>query len=70
MQIRRLQRRRRGQGMTEYIVLVGLIAILLIAAVTQFKNALGNAFNNAATKIDNSITTQINANQPQGNNQG
>ena len=56
---RRLQRRRRGQGMTEYIVLVGLIAILLIAAVTQFKNALGNAFNNAANKIDSSITNQI-----------
>jgi Flp pilus assembly pilin Flp len=55
----RIQRRRRGQGMTEYIVLVGLIAILLIAAVTQFKNALGNAFNNAASKVDQDIAQKI-----------
>lgn len=56
----RTQRRRRGQGMTEYIVLVGLIAILLIAAVTQFKNALGNAFNTSANHIDQDITNKIN----------
>ncbi len=29
--------RRRGQGMTEYIIIVGLIAILMVAAVTKFK---------------------------------
>ena len=59
LRTRRMQRRRTGQGMTEYIVLVGLIAILLIAAVTQFKNALGNAFNNAASKVDSDITNKI-----------
>jgi Flp pilus assembly pilin Flp len=56
-QIRR--RRRLGQGMTEYIVLVGLIAILLIGAVTQFRNAVGNAFTNSASKIDEKITKDI-----------
>jgi Flp pilus assembly pilin Flp len=46
--------------MTEYIVLVGLIAILLIGAVTKFKDALGKAFDAATSKVDSSITQQIN----------
>lgn len=32
--------RRLGQGMTEYIILVGLIAVLLTVAVTRFKNQI------------------------------
>lgn len=51
--------RRRGQGMTEYIVIVGLIAILLITAVTAFKASLEGSFNAAKGKIDNDITSQI-----------
>lgn len=31
---------RQGQGMTEYIIIVGLIALLLIAVVGQFKTAI------------------------------
>jgi Flp pilus assembly pilin Flp len=54
------RRRRQGQGMTEYIIIVGLIAILLVGAVTKFKDALGNAFGAATTKIDNDITAKIN----------
>ncbi len=52
--------RRQGQGMTEYIIIVGLIAILLVGAVTKFKDALGNAFGAATTKIDSDITAKIN----------
>lgn len=37
---RSLERRRQGQGMTEYIILVGLIAILLVAVVTNFKDSI------------------------------
>lgn len=33
-------RRRQGQGMTEYIVIVGLIAILLIGAVRKFSHQI------------------------------
>ena len=33
-------RRRRGQGMTEYILLVGLIAILLVAVVSRFREQI------------------------------
>lgn len=53
------RRRRRGQGMTEYIIIVGLIAILLVTAVTAFRNALNNTFDKATKKIDQDITSQI-----------
>jgi Flp pilus assembly pilin Flp len=56
-QIRR--RRRVGQGMTEYIVLVGLIAILMIGAVNAFKGALGNAFNSAKDAVHDQIQKPI-----------
>ncbi len=46
--------------MTEYIIIVGLIAILLVSAVTAFKTALQNAYSGATTKIDTDITQQIN----------
>ncbi len=34
---------RRGQGMTEYIILVGLLCILLIGGVTTFKESVREA---------------------------
>jgi Flp pilus assembly pilin Flp len=52
-------RRRSGQGMTEYIIIVGLIAILLVAAVTKFKNALQNAYTAGAETIQTKITDEI-----------
>jgi Flp pilus assembly pilin Flp len=58
--IKKLTNRRRGQGMTEYIIIVGLIAILLIGAVTRFRDALGGAFDAATGKVTNDITNQIN----------
>ena len=47
------RQRQKGQGMTEYIILVVLIAIALIVAVTQFKGALSNLFTGSATKLEN-----------------
>ena len=52
-------KRRRGQGMTEYIIIVGLIAILMVAAVMNFKNALNNAFTKGSSKIQTQITNQM-----------
>ncbi|MEZ6188926.1 MAG: Flp family type IVb pilin [Planctomycetota bacterium] len=46
------RRRRRGQGMTEYIIIVGLIAIVLIAAVRKFQGALNNTYNKATTELE------------------
>ena len=51
--------RRRGQGMTEYIIIVGLIAIVLVAAVTHFQAALNNAFTKGATTIQNKVTDRF-----------
>ena len=53
-------KRRRGQGMTEYIIIVGLIAILMVAAVLNFKDALNNAFEKGASKIQTDITDKMN----------
>ena len=55
----RRKNRRRGQGMTEYIIIVGLIAIVMVAAVMNFKNALNNAFNKGTTKIESDITENM-----------
>lgn len=33
-------RRRRGAGMTEYVIIVGMIAILLVGAVESFKEQI------------------------------
>ncbi len=61
MQSRR-KARRRGQGMTEYIIIVGLIAILLVGAVMNFKNALNNAFSKGASSVQTQITDQMDPN--------
>jgi Flp pilus assembly pilin Flp len=39
---------RRGQGMTEYIILVGILALLLIAAVNKFAFAVDEAIQGSA----------------------
>lgn len=59
--IKKLMRRqtRRGQGMTEYIIIVGLIGILLVAAVMNFKDALNNAFDKGAQQITTQITDKM-----------
>jgi Flp pilus assembly pilin Flp len=53
------RRRRQGQGMTEYIIIVGLIAILLVAAVTKFKEKLNDSYMKAAGAIDTEITQKL-----------
>jgi Flp pilus assembly pilin Flp len=58
MNLRNL-RRRRGQGMTEYIIIVGLIAILLVTAVSTFKNKLEETFNKSTNSIDTNVTQKI-----------
>jgi Flp pilus assembly pilin Flp len=54
------KKNRRAQGMTEYIIIVGLIAIVLITAVNKFKGALGGAFDAASGKITSDVTGGIN----------
>jgi Flp pilus assembly pilin Flp len=49
-----ISNRRRGQGMTEYIILVGLIGILLVAAVTRFKEQLRVTIEGSAGLLEES----------------
>ena len=44
-------RRQRGQGMTEYIIIVALIAILCIGAVTIFGHNIRALFGSSANAI-------------------
>ena len=43
--------RKRGQGMTEYIIVVALIAILSIAVVTIFGNQIREMFSHSTEKL-------------------
>ena len=49
-QIRR-RARERGQGMTEYIIIVAVVAILSIAVVTAFGNQIRELFFEAGTEL-------------------
>ena len=50
---------RRAQGMTEYIIIVGLVAILLITVVKSFSDALKNTYDESRKKIDSEVTQPI-----------
>ncbi|MEZ6184686.1 MAG: Flp family type IVb pilin [Planctomycetota bacterium] len=58
-------RRRRAQGMTEYIVIVGLIAIVLIGAVKKFQGALNKTYEKTTNELT-SIQNEIDAKGPKG----
>lgn len=57
--MKRSIKRRKGQGLTEYVIIVGLIAILLVGAVTKFKDALENSYNKASESIETNIAEKI-----------
>src|SRR5690242_8342615 len=44
-------RRTLGQGMTEYVMLVGLVAILMVGAVRGLQASVGGAFDQATQAI-------------------
>lgn len=44
--------RTRGQGMTEYILIVGCIAILLVGAVVGLRRSMGPAFGAMTSSIE------------------
>lgn len=50
--------RRQGQGLTEYIMIVTLIAILLTAAVYKVRLSVGNAFDATSDRV-NDVTRDI-----------
>lgn len=56
-----LRRQKRAQGMTEYIIIVGLIAIVLIAAVKAFSGSVNSAFTGSTTKVNEGVVQSINS---------
>lgn len=45
-------KKRKGQGMTEYILIIALIAIVVIAGVRLFGSKVDKGFKDAASKIE------------------
>jgi pilus assembly protein Flp/PilA len=41
-----------GQGLTEYALLIALVALGLIILLGQYRNAIGNVFTNARQTLD------------------
>jgi Flp pilus assembly pilin Flp len=48
---KKMNAKRRGQGMTEYVIIVALIAIAAIAVVTLFGNNLRDIFGTSASAL-------------------
>ena len=49
----RFSRTERGASMVEYILLVALIALAVIAAVVFMRGQLSDSFSNAGSKVSN-----------------
>ena len=54
-----IRKRRKGQGMTEYIIIVALIAIVLIAAVVKFGGTLNSIWGKSENKLNNEVLKKI-----------
>jgi pilus assembly protein Flp/PilA len=49
----------RGQGMTEYILIVALIAIAVIGAVKYFGKSTNDSFKNSANAVSGAVNNGI-----------
>jgi len=50
--MRRFFEKKRGQGMTEYILIIALIAIVVIVGVRMFGTKVNEGFQRAASQIE------------------
>lgn len=57
-QIKRFVTEEKGQGMTEYGLILGLIALGAVAAMTAFKDEISSAFGKVSTGLRNGIPGQ------------
>jgi pilus assembly protein Flp/PilA len=58
---RRLRRDQRGQGMTEYIIIVALIAIAAIGVVTIFGDNIRDLFAGATNALSGDTKVTVNS---------
>ncbi len=49
--MKRLAKKQRGQGMTEYIIIVAVVAVLSIGIVVRFGDQIRNLFNVSADQM-------------------
>ena len=54
-----MRKRARGQATVEYIVIVGLVAILGITSVSAFSGKLKTAFASSTNAIDHHVTQKV-----------
>ncbi|MFO7273502.1 MAG: Flp family type IVb pilin [Symbiobacteriaceae bacterium] len=52
---RRLVARQEGQGMTEYGLIIALIAVVLITTLTGLNKALDKTFNKVTTQLNSAV---------------
>jgi len=55
----KLLKLRKGQGMTEYILIIALIAVLVIGAVKVFGKNVKKGFSDSAEKIGSSVDDAV-----------
>ena len=55
---------RRGQGMTEYIIIVGLIALGLLTAVQNYSFRVDEAIQGTTGAMNNRVTNNMNMSVP------
>jgi Flp pilus assembly pilin Flp len=55
-QLQAVKKGERAQGMTEYIIIVALIALVAVAGVRLFGNKLSGMFNSQAEQLDKVAT--------------
>ena len=58
--------RRSGQGMTEYIIIVALVAIASIAVVTIFGNQIRSVFSASTQQLQGNNVNPTNEGDPSG----
>jgi len=53
--VREMIKKTKAQGMTEYILIIALVAIMIIAALKFFGGRVKKGFNDASSKISQSV---------------
>jgi len=61
MKTRKMIRKNRGQGMTEYIIIVALIAIAAIGVITVFGDNIRALFTASADSLASDVDVTVNA---------